>query len=114
MATKNVLMISVDDLNSWVTFQDNYSGEIHAPNIERLMGMGTNFANAFCQTAVCNPSRASVLTGTAPASTGVYDNAVNWYDALDPSETLPAVLNSTMELPRTRSFFRIMCRQRMQ
>jgi hypothetical protein len=29
MANKNVLMISVDDLNSWVTFQDNYSGEIH-------------------------------------------------------------------------------------
>lgn len=95
MPSKNILMISVDDLNDFVTFKENYEGVVHAPSINSIMAKGTTFVNAFCQTAMCNPSRTSILTGKTPDSTGVYSNTVNWYDAVDPTETLPAVLKNS-------------------
>jgi arylsulfatase A-like enzyme len=69
----NILMIAIDDLNDWVGCVDGHP-QAHTPNIDRLAAMGVNFANAHCQTALCNPSRASVMTGVLPSTTGVYEN----------------------------------------
>jgi len=67
----NVLLISVDDLNDWVGCLDGHP-QSRTPNIDRLAQNGTLFENAHCQSPVCNPSRASMMTGRYPHSSGVY------------------------------------------
>ncbi len=67
----NILFISVDDLNDYVNVMD---GPIRAftPNIDRLASQGTLFTNAHSQAPICGPSRASIMTGLYPSSTGNY------------------------------------------
>ncbi|MCC6124594.1 MAG: sulfatase [Pirellulales bacterium] len=67
----NVLFIAVDDLRPELgCYGADY---MHTPNIDRLAGQGALFSRAYCQQAVCNPSRASLMTGLRPDSTKVYD-----------------------------------------
>lgn len=67
----NVLFISVDDLNNWISPIDNYSN-VKTPNFDRLAKMGVTFTNAHCQAPLCGPSRASLMTGLRPSTTGIY------------------------------------------
>ena len=68
---KNVLFIAVDDLKPLLS---NYGHpEMITPNFDRLAKMGVTFTNAQVQYAVCGPSRASVMTGTYPDRTKVWD-----------------------------------------
>lgn len=67
----NVLFIAIDDLNDWVGCLDGHPQTI-TPNMDRLAKEGTLFTNAHCQAPICGPSRASIMTGLAPSSTGIY------------------------------------------
>ena len=67
----NVLLVSIDDLNDWVGCLGGHP-QAQTPNIDRLADMGTLFANAHCQSPVCNPSRASMMTGRYPHTSGIY------------------------------------------
>ncbi|MEP3481789.1 MAG: sulfatase [Fuerstiella sp.] len=67
----NVLLISIDDLNDWVGCLQGHP-QAMTPNIDRLAKMGTLFTNAHCQSPVCNPSRASMMTGRYPHTSGIY------------------------------------------
>ena len=67
----NVLLISIDDLNDWVGCIGGHP-QAKTPNIDRVAKMGTLFNNAHCQSPVCNPSRASMMTGRYPHTSGVY------------------------------------------
>ena len=67
----NIVLISIDDLNDWVGCLDGHP-QARTPNIDRLAEMGSLFENAHCQSPVCNPSRASMMTGRYPHTTGVY------------------------------------------
>ena len=67
----NVLFLAVDDLKPLLGCYGE--AQIRSPNIDRLASMGTVFANAHCQQAVCGPSRASLLTGLRPDQTRVWD-----------------------------------------
>ncbi|MDO5985843.1 sulfatase [Flavivirga amylovorans] len=73
----NVLFIAIDDLNACL---DGMNGEIQVatPNINQLASKGMLFTNAHCAAPACNPSRVSVMTGLAPATTGVYVNTQDW------------------------------------
>ncbi|WP_426477286.1 sulfatase [Chryseobacterium sp. CBSDS_008] len=66
----NVIFIVVDDLRPELGVYGN--SVIKTPNIDKLAKRGTTFTNAFCQVAVCAPSRASALTGLRPDSTKVW------------------------------------------
>jgi len=68
----NVLLIVCDDLNTHVS-TSGYS-HIKTPAFDRIAGAGMRFDRAYCQYPVCNPSRASFLSGLYPQSTGVLDN----------------------------------------
>lgn len=69
----NVLFIGVDDLRPELgCYGADY---IHSPNIDRLAAEGVLFERAYCQWAVCMPSRASLLTGLRPDSFGGRANA---------------------------------------
>lgn len=67
----NILLIAVDDLKPLLGCYGN--PVVQSPNIDRLAAHGTTFLNAHCQQAVCGPSRASLLTGLRPDSTGIWD-----------------------------------------
>ena len=67
----NFLFIAIDDLNDWVGCLGGHPQAI-TPNIDRLAAQGVLFTNAHCQSPVCNPSRASLMTGLYPSTTGIY------------------------------------------
>jgi arylsulfatase A-like enzyme len=67
----DVLFIAIDDLNDWVGCLGGHSQAL-TPNIDRLAGQGVLFTNAHCQAPICGPSRASIMTGLAPSTTGIY------------------------------------------
>jgi arylsulfatase A-like enzyme len=67
----NVLLIAVDDLNDWVGALGGHP-QVQTPNIDRLAASGVLFSNAQCQSPVCNPSRASLMTSLYPSTSGIY------------------------------------------
>lgn len=67
----NVLFITVDDLNDWIGAIGGHP-DIKTPHMDKLAAEGVVFTNAYCQAPLCGPSRASVLTGLRPSTTGIY------------------------------------------
>jgi arylsulfatase A-like enzyme len=73
----NVLFIAVDDLRDWVGYFGR-NPQARTPNIDRLAARGVSFSRAYCAAPVCNPSRAALMSGLRPSTTGVYDNGNDW------------------------------------
>jgi len=84
----NVLFIAIDDLNDWTSFLGGYPG-VKTPNLERLARRGTFFTRAYCSAPACNPSRASLLCGVRPSTSGVYYNSNPWRPQMPEAVTLP-------------------------
>lgn len=88
----NVLFIAVDDLTSSIA---SYGDPIaHTPNFDRLAKMGVQFNNAYCQIPLCNPSRASVMTGLRPDDIKVYDLDTHFRDVVPNVTTLPQLFKN--------------------
>ena len=85
----NVLFLAVDDLNDWVGCLGGYAGKVHTPHIDRLAARGVLFTNAHCASPKCAPSRAAIMTGLPPSTTGLYDNGHWWLPNLPDVVTIP-------------------------
>lgn len=67
----NVLLICVDDLKPTIgCFGDRFA---KTPSIDALAKRGVRFESAYCNQAVCSPSRNALLTGLRPQTLGIYD-----------------------------------------
>ncbi|TWT32720.1 sulfatase-like hydrolase/transferase [Blastopirellula retiformator] len=84
----NVLFVAVDDLNDWVHCLGGHP-QTRSPNVDALAAKGVLFERAYCSAPACNPSRASLLTGIPPSTSGVYHNDQPWRPALPDAVTLP-------------------------
>ena len=83
----NVLFIAVDDLRPALAC---YGDPIAiTPNIDRLASQGTVFNRAYCQLAVCGPSRLSLLSGRRPDTIQVWDLKSHFRETFPDLVTLP-------------------------
>jgi arylsulfatase A-like enzyme len=76
----NVLFISIDDLNDWLSPLGG-NPQVITPNFDQLANEGMLFTNAHCASSLCNPSRAAVMTGIIPSRSGIYYNLHHWRDS---------------------------------
>ncbi|MFN3322477.1 MAG: sulfatase [Bryobacteraceae bacterium] len=72
-AKPNVLFISIDDLNDWTGCLGGHP-QARTPNLDAIAGRGVLFTNAHCAAPLCNASRAALMTGIRPSTSGIYDN----------------------------------------
>jgi arylsulfatase A-like enzyme len=86
----NVLFIAIDDLNDWIGCLGGHP-DVKTPNLDRLAGQSVLFTNAYCPAPLCNASRAALMTGIRPSSSGVYKNSQPWRESplLKNAVTLP-------------------------
>lgn len=91
--TQNILFIAIDDLGN-VLGRTRPTG-LATPNLDRLHARGLFFERAYCQIPLCNPSRASVLTGLRPDTTQVYDLDRHFRDTLPNAITLPQLFRQS-------------------
>ncbi|MCP4976250.1 MAG: sulfatase [Maribacter sp.] len=84
---KNVLFIIVDDLKP--TLGSYNHSVVKTPNIDKLAKVGVQFNNAYCNFAVCGPSRGSFMTGLRPETINILDNKTPLLSVLGDKITLP-------------------------
>ena len=86
-ARPNVLLIAVDDLRAEL---GQYGSTIvRTPNMDALARSGVRFERAYSQYPLCNPARASFLTGRYPDATGVVGNSESFRSIHPDLVTLP-------------------------
>ncbi len=83
----NVLFIASDDMNNDLGTYGH--PVVKTPNFDRLARLGIRFDQAYCNYPVCNPSRASLMTGLYPDQTQVRNNAVHFRTTIPRVKTIP-------------------------
>ncbi len=82
----NILMICVDDLKPTIgCFGDQFAV---TPNIDQLAQRGLLFKAAYCNQAVCSPSRNALMTGLRPQTLGIYDLGTHFRIAAPDATTM--------------------------
>lgn len=85
-ARHNVLLIMADDLRPELA---SYGSPALTPALDQLAKRGLTFQRAYCQQALCNPSRSSMLTGLRPDSLGLWSNGTHFRELKPEVVTLP-------------------------
>ena len=101
---RNVLFIAVDDLTDTL----GCYGDVFAqtPNIDRLAAAGVMFRRAYNQLPLCNPTRASIMTGKRPDEIKVYDLDRHFRDTFPDIITLPqAFMNKGWQTARVGKIY---------
>ncbi|MEX2026514.1 MAG: sulfatase, partial [Pirellulaceae bacterium] len=83
----NVLLICIDDLKPALGCYGDKLAK--TPSIDALAARGIVFERAYCNQAVCSPSRNALLTGLRPQTIGIYDLGTNFRQSVPDAVTLP-------------------------
>lgn len=82
----NVLFLMADDLRPELA---SYGSPAITPNFDRLAKRSVQFERAYCQQALCNPSRSSMLTGRRPDSLRIWHNGMHFRERNPDVTTIP-------------------------
>ena len=82
----NVLLICVDDLKPLLGCYGD--SKVQSPHIDKLAARSTLFDRAYCNQAICAPSRNALMTGLRPDTIGVYNLETNFRAAVPNAVTL--------------------------
>jgi len=82
----NVLFVMADDLRPELA---SFGSPALTPNFDRLAKRSVQFDRAYCQQALCNPSRSSMLTGRRPDSLRQWNNGLHFRERNPDVTTLP-------------------------
>lgn len=85
-APRNGLFIMADDFRPELA---SYGSPALTPNLDRLAKRSLQFDRAYCQQAVCNPSRSSLLTGRRPDTLRIWNNSVHFRELNPDVTTIP-------------------------
>jgi len=91
-ARPHILFIAVDDLRPELGCYG--SPIVKSPNLDWLAAEGRLFNRAYCQQAICGPSRASLMTGARPDTIGVVENNAYFRELNPDIVTLPQHLRA--------------------
>ncbi|WP_309665300.1 sulfatase-like hydrolase/transferase [Tabrizicola sp.] len=86
MAADNICVIWVDDMIDVFTWRNTFGIEIQTPHLDRLLGRGLRFSNAYATIPLCAPCRAELATGLSPFRTGLVDLNRFWRQVLPPQK----------------------------
>lgn len=82
----NVLFVMADDLRPELA---SFGSPAITPNFDRLAKRSVQFDRAYCQQALCNPSRSSMLTGRRPDTLKQWNNGLHFRERNPDVTTLP-------------------------
>ncbi len=85
-AKPNVLLVCVDDLKPLLGCYGD--AMVKSPHIDRLAARGVTFQHAYCNQAVCAPSRNALMTGLRPQAIGIYDLPTNFRKSVPEAVTV--------------------------
>ncbi|GEP46076.1 sulfatase [Brevifollis gellanilyticus] len=88
----NVLLVCVDDLKPVIGCYGD--AQAKTPNIDRLAARGMLFEKAYCNQAVCSPSRNALLTSLRPQTLGIYELSTNFRKGAPDAITLPQLFKN--------------------
>jgi len=89
----NVLFIGADDMRPELGCYG--SDLVKSPNIDQLARQGLVFTHAYCQEAMCNPARSSLLTGMRPDSLRLFDLETHFRKIHPDLITLPQLFKNS-------------------
>lgn len=83
----NILLVCVDDLKPLLGCYGDKLAK--SPNVDRLASRGMVFDKAYCNQAVCSPSRNALLTSLRPQTLGIYELSTHFRVSRPDAVTLP-------------------------
>ena len=92
----NVLFIAADDMNCDLGAYGN--PQVKTPHLDHMARSGTRFRACITPNLVCQPARASILTGLLPRTHGVRDNGIDL-----PKETGQLGITQFIRVPKQMS-----------
>ena len=91
----NIVYILADDMGIGDISSLNKEAKLSTPNLDKLIDQGMNFTDAHTTSAVCTPSRYSIITGRYPWRTLLKEKVMDGYSRnmiADGIDTTPAML----------------------